>query len=238
MSGTNSSNGGTGDGTPPTNTATGGDAGTGQQQDGSTGQAPAPTGQQQDTGTQATGGTGQQTSGDGTDDLAALSQTDLARMVKDLRKENASARTNAKQQAAEEAKQQLAQDIGKALGLVNDDQGAPDPEQLAQQLTEERRERYAEKAARSAGLDVDALLDSRSFAKKLDGLDPASDTFTSDLESLITSYQDNPKYKATGQAPAPPRSSADFSGGSGDKSSDLGSLPMDEYIQQTRKKGS
>jgi len=58
--------------------------------------------------------------------------------IERLRKENGAARTNAKQKAAEEARNELAQQIGKAIGLVQGDE-APDPNKLAEQLAESQR---------------------------------------------------------------------------------------------------
>ncbi|WDZ91150.1 hypothetical protein [Nocardiopsis sp. HUAS JQ3] len=180
---------------------------------------------------------------DGADDLANLAPAALADMVRKLRKENGAARTNAKTTAAEEARAQLAAELGK---ILNPDASAEEssPEALAEQLRTAqaeaatlRTERAAERAARSAGLDPDALLDSRSFAKKLDGLDSSADTFATALDALVAEYADDSRYKAGGQAPTPSRSGGDFSGGSGDATtSDLGRLSVEDYIAKTRKK--
>jgi hypothetical protein len=152
--------------------------------------------------------------GDGADDLASLSSADLAKMVRELRRENGADRTNAKQAAADTARQELAQEIGRALGLVKEEGEKADPNKLAEQLQSERRERLAEKAARRAKLDADALLDSRGFARALRKLDPSADDFTAGLDALVKEYKDDPRFKtSTGQAPA--RSGGDFSGGPG-----------------------
>lgn len=225
--------GGTGDGGQ-----SGGDGGQSSQQQGQGGQqqgGQTPPAQQPQQGQTNDGG---QQGGDGGDDLASMSQADLAKMVKDLRRENASARTNAKTTAAEEARQEFAQKIGKALGLVDDSGGdkGPDPDQLAEQLSGERRERYAEKAARAAGLDGDALLDSRAFATKLGKLDPAASDFSTSLDALVREYKDDPKYQthSTGQAPA--RSGGNFSGGPGDQGAtftreQIARMSASEYAQ-------
>ncbi|MEU0236773.1 hypothetical protein ABZ234_03715 [Nocardiopsis sp. NPDC006198] len=166
------------------------------------------------------------------DDLASLSPAELAKMVRKLRAENASDRTNAKQQAAADAESALVQKLGKAFGFVKDDAEAAPPtaEELTAQLTAAQKaaadrdtelralrvETAAAKAARKAGADVDSLLDSRTFAAKLGELDPSDDGFTAALDALVAkTVEDNPKYKAT--SPAPAASSGDFSGGSGDK---------------------
>lgn len=98
--------------------------------------------------------------------------------IKKLRQENAAARTNAKAQAAEDARKELAQTIGKALGLVEDEQ--IDPAALTEQLTKSqddakqaRVELAVFRAAAGSGGDAAALLDSRSFLAKLDAVDPS-----------------------------------------------------------------
>lgn len=155
--------------------------------------------------------------------------------IEKLRRENASSRTNAKQQAAQEAESALAQKIGKALGLVQDDK-PPSAEDLTKQLTEAakerdatqaelrtlRVERAAERAAREHGADVDTLLDSRAFANKLGDLDPTADDFATSVSDLVKKTVDsNPKYKA---AQAATSSSADFSSGPGEQRKRTNSL--------------
>lgn len=95
-----------------------------------------------------------------------------------LRRENASARVQAKQNAADEARQELAQQIGKALGLVAEDEPA-DPARLTEQITAkdaEARQAKVElavyRAAVASDADPAALLDSRAFLEKVAALDP------------------------------------------------------------------
>lgn len=162
--------------------------------------------------------------GGGGGDLESMSQADLAKMVKDLRKENASSRTNAKQQAAAEAEQALTDKLAAALGL-KEGTDAPTAEDLTNQLAERdaevrtmRTERAAEQAARKHGADVEALLDSRAFTAKLADLDPSAASFSDDLDALVAAeVEANPRYKTTHGAPAA-RGGGDFSGGSGDQS--------------------
>lgn len=97
--------------------------------------------------------------------------------IEKLRKENGTARVNAKAQAAEDARNELAQSIGKTLGFVTDE--PIDPAKLTQELTAEktaaqqaRVELAVFKAAPDAKGDPAALLDSTSFLKSLDGIDP------------------------------------------------------------------
>lgn len=190
---------------------TGGEQGAGEQQPNSAPAEQQPTGQQ-----------GTSTEQDVADDLAQLSQADLAKMVKDLRKENASTRANAKQTAAEQAKQDMAQQIGKALGLVSDDTDqAPDPDKLAEQLTAEQSKAHTAalelavyKSAGKHGADADALTDSRAFLAQVENLDPADEKFGEKVEKAIkAATENNPRLRAQGQAP--PRSSGQHAGGSG-----------------------
>ncbi|MDN5380722.1 hypothetical protein QEP66_01070 [Streptomyces sp. LB8] len=200
---------------------TGNTPGTGPQGTGDGGQDPAatapPTGQQPNSDPQ---GTGQQ----GGEDAAAR----IARLEAELaeaRKEAGKQRTTAKQRAAEEAKRELAHQIGRALGIVDDDQ-APDPDQLAQQLAAEQaraRQTAVElavyRAAPAAGADPDALLDSRAFAAAVADLDP---TDTDAIKAAITAaVEANPRLAAQQQAPrqqapaGPARTGAEFAGGGG-----------------------
>lgn len=89
--------------------------------------------------------------------------------------------------AAAEEKDALIQQIGKALGLVNDGEDeAPDADALTRQLTEQstaleavtgerddaRRELAVFKAAAKAGGDPEKLLDSRRFLDSVKDVDP------------------------------------------------------------------
>jgi len=184
------------------------------------------TGQQQTAGQQssdaATGADGQKV-----EDLPDWAQ----RIIRDARKEAGDARIAGKA-AAEEAQAALTKSIGKALGLIKDDE-TPDPAKLTERLTAAQSEarllkieRAAEKAARKHGADVDALIDSRSFADKLGKLDPTADTFTDELDALVrTTVDANPKLKATQAAAA---SGAEFTGGSGEASTDAGGKSVDD----------
>ncbi len=136
--------------------------------------------------------------------------------IEKLRKENASARVNAKATAAEEARAQLTQEFGKILGLVKDD--APvTPEALTEQLTSAQTAQKAAalelaiyKTAATAKADPAALLDSRAFLDKVAGIDPTDSTALAAAISEATSS--NPRFKV---AQAAPVGGADFTGGSG-----------------------
>jgi hypothetical protein len=139
--------------------------------------------------------------------------------VRDLRAENASARTNAKQTAAQEATDSVTEKIGKALGLIKDDDAdAPSVEDLTKQVS------AAQAASRQAAIelavyraasqhdgDPAALLDSRTFLAKVTDLDPTSEDFATKIGDAIKEQVDtNPKLKASG--PAPSRSGGEMGG--------------------------
>ncbi|MFI7315149.1 hypothetical protein [Streptomyces hygroscopicus] len=148
----------------------------------------------------------------------------IARLQKELKAANgeaAKARTSAKKAAADEARTEIVQELGKALGLIKDDEDAPpDPAALTAQIekaTAAHRETAIELAvyrgAAKHGADPDALTDSRAFLKSIADLDPGDEEFAKKVNAAIkAAVADNPKLKAAGQAPA--RSSSDFSGSS------------------------
>lgn len=116
---------------------------------------------------------------DGQQSTSIEGEEALRREVARLRKENASQRVNAKKAAADEARNELAQQIGKALGIVEDE--TPDPAKLTEQLTRQTSETRQAKlelavyrAAQAAGVDAAALLDSKSFLSQVEQVD-ASD---------------------------------------------------------------
>jgi len=155
--------------------------------------------------------------GDGLpDDPAALKG-----LIADLRRENASARTNAKTQAADAARQDLVQQLGKALGLVTEGDAAPTPEQLTQQLTAAQTAQRAIavelavfRTASQHGADPSALTDSRTFLAKVADLDPAAADFqTKVIEAAKAAATENPKLAT---APAVAASTVHHAGGTGE----------------------
>lgn len=155
------------------------------------------------------------TAGDGkVEDLPDWAQ----KIIRDARDGEAKARTNAKQQAANDAKAELAQTIGKALGLVKEDEPV-DPDKLAADLQNAQgaqRDTALElaiyKAAATAGADPTKLTDSRSFMASIPtDLDPTNtDAVTAIVKAAVDS---NPTLKTVRVTGA---SSADHAGGSGD----------------------
>lgn len=140
------------------------------------------------------------------------------------RDQAAKARVGAKE-AAEKAKKELVQDIGKALGLVQDEKDeAPDPAKLQAEIerrTTAHRETAIELAvyrgASKYGADPDALTDSRGFLNSIKGLDPEDEGFAKAVSAAIKkAVDDNPKLKSAPAAPE--RTSSDFNGGAGGSS--------------------
>ncbi|MFF8656819.1 hypothetical protein [Streptomyces huasconensis] len=154
----------------------------------------------------------------------------IARLQKELKAANgdaAKARTNAKKTAADQARNEIVQELGKALGLIKDDKDTPpDPAALKAQIesaTAAHRSTAIELAvyrgAGKAGVDPDAITDSRGFMASIQDLDPADEGFgKAVVAAMKKAAENNPKLKAAGQAPA--RTSGDFSGASGGRPKD------------------
>lgn len=102
----------------------------------------------------------------------------LKEIIRNTRAEAGKSRVNAKAKAAEEARESLVQELGKALGLIQDDTSTS-PEELTRQLTAEReaaaqaRLEVAVYKAANGAADPARLLDSMSFRAALQGVDPA-----------------------------------------------------------------
>ncbi|WP_327169557.1 hypothetical protein [Streptomyces subrutilus] len=168
----------------------------------------------------------------------------LTKELEDARKEAGKARTDAKKQAAEEAKASLVQELGKALGLVKDDDkdaAPPDPAKLTAEIeraTAAHRQTATElavfKGASKHGADPDSLTDSRAFMAKLAKLDPAADDFAKKVnEAIKAAVADNPKLKA-GQASAA-SASGEFTGGTGEPDNN-GPQSIDDIRAARRKR--
>lgn len=112
------------------------------------------------------------------------------------------------------AQQQQLDAIAKALGLKQDD-AAPDPAKLAEQVTaEQQRARDAQvqlAVYRSAkGVDVDALLDSKSFTDTLTDVDP---TNAEAVATAVKSFVDaHPRFKVDA-TPTPGQAGIGVTGG-------------------------
>ncbi len=145
----------------------------------------------------------------------------VQKIIREARDEAGKARTTAKANAAAEARDALAKEIGKALGLVKDDE-TPDPAKLTEQLTAtqaQARQAAVElavyKAAGKHSGDPVAILDSRAFLASVQALDPNGSDFNAAVDAAIKAAVDgNPKLKAT--APAAGASTVQHAGGSGE----------------------
>ena len=136
----------------------------------------------------------------------------LQNMARALRKENAKDRT-----AAQES---LVLQIGKALGLIKDDDDTPTPEDLTRQLTAEQDAKRTAQAAlavyRAAqGIaDPDMLTDSTRFQKALDGVDITDQqAVTAAVKAFI---KDHPQYAGTRAPQAGGANTIDHPAGSGE----------------------
>lgn len=173
-------------------------------------------------------------------DLASASPERLREMIAELRRENAGARVsrNAEQEqqtqaaiaaavekAKTDAQSELAQTIGKALGLVKDEEPV-DPSRLTAQWAEKEtgyqnqiRELTVASALSAALAGThpgakDALIGSG----KLADLDPSATDFTTKLTAVVNDYLTaNPYLKVNTPAPQPPAGSSggEFHGGPG-----------------------
>lgn len=153
-------------------------------------------------------------------DLESL-PPDVKALIADLRKENATTRTRAKEQtqtAAQQAEQATLQRLAVALGLKGDDK--PDPEKLAKDLESTRsKAREAQSqlavirgAAKVKG-DHEALLDSVSTMTKINKLDPDDDDYAAEVERILgEAVKNNPRLGIGTTAGA---SGRDLSSGSG-----------------------
>lgn len=153
------------------------------------------------------------------------------REIKKLRREGQRKADEARTARQErDAARDTAQKISKLVNGESDDDA--DPDKLTERvtsLTDENRvlrvERAAERAVRKHDGDVDAVLDSRSFADELSKLDDTSDTFSDDLDGLVKkTVASSERYKAASSKP--PR------GGSG--SGEHGGRKTDERPKSLR----
>lgn len=149
----------------------------------------------------------------------------LAARGEEAKKAKAAAAT-----AAEQARAELAQSIGKAIGLVKDE--PLDPAKLTEELTAERSaaqqarvELAIFKAAGAANGDPAALLDSSSFLRSLDGIDP-SDT-AAVTAAISAAVEANPRLGVAPLEPGMPRPNP-AQGGSGSGPSGTAQLTRDD----------
>lgn len=160
--------------------------------------------------------------------------------ISDANREAAAARIAAKEarEAADRAQADLVQNIGRALGLVqNDDEPTVESLTTALQqrdstLTETQASLAAQRAEnavlRYAGKhngDPDALLDSRDFEKKLAAIDSTADDYASQVEDLVKSeVESNSRYRKVQVAPRSSNGDPAPAGGSNAPKDDIESL--------------
>ena len=144
----------------------------------------------------------------------------LQNMVRALRKENAKDRTAAKQKAADDAQASLVQQIGKALGLIKDEDDTPTPDDLTRQLTAEQdAKRSAQTAlavyrAAQGIADPDMLTDSARFHKAIADVDITDQQAVTDAVKAF--IKDHPQYAGTRAPQAGGANTIDHPAGSGE----------------------
>lgn len=233
--------GGDGDGSGSTSDGSGDTGGTGDTDTGAGGGGTTAGGDGAAKDTTTGAGTDKDTGGE---DLAAK----VARLEKELKGANAEAgkaRTDAKKKAADEERARITKELGKVLGLVEDDKdAAPDPAKLTAEITRAtaaHRETAVElavfKRASKGGADPDALTDSRAFLSKLKDLDPTASDFTEKLDAAIAeAVKDNPKLKAGSTTAAAAAAVADFTGGDGQPDKATPADDIDKIRAERRKR--
>jgi hypothetical protein len=146
------------------------------------------------------------------DSLASLDEdtrTFVLAEVQKARREAGDARGTAQGASSRSGPHEMAQQVGKALGLIKDDE-ATDPAKLTEQLTtvgNEARQAKVElavyRAAAAVGGDPAALLDSRTFLTSLADVDPTDSAAVT--AAITAACEANPALKAapTRRVPAP-----------------------------------
>ncbi|MEV8042454.1 hypothetical protein AB0P02_01235 [Streptomyces griseoluteus] len=155
----------------------------------------------------------------------------IARLQKELKAANgdaAKARTTAKKTAADEARAEIVKELGKALGLIKDDdkeQAPPDPAKLTAEIErataahrDTARELAVFRGAAKHGADPAALTDSRKFLDSIKDFDPAEDGFNKKVSDAIKKAVEDQPTKFRTAPTAPDRTSSDFNGGAGGSS--------------------
>lgn len=167
-------------------------------------------------------------------DVSSL-PANVQNLINGLRREAASARTKAKQAAAEQARAELMQQISQALGLS---EPAADPEQLSEQLASTQ---LAEAAARTEldifrtatrlGADAERLLDSRRFVQEVNDL--PDEGFQQALEELIRKRLDVDPTLRVGAPPATTRPVETLRSGSAPAGGDV-PIDPDTWLRRMR----
>lgn len=163
------------------------------------------------------------------EDISSLPEW-AQKQIADLRKENASDRTNAKKTAADEATAEILAKVQAALGGKTGDT-APTADELTAQLaastsaaTDAQRELAVYRAAATVtGADAPTLLDSRTFLTAIKDIDPTDSAALK--AAVVKALTDNPRLKATQAAG---KSGGDFTGGTGE-----GTITAERFAKMT-----
>lgn len=135
---------------------------------------------------------------------------DALKVIADLRAENAKNRTTAKEQAAEQARTELLEKLADSLGLsIAPSEESTSPEETVTKFANEVEQERARaktaalelavyRAATNAGVNGDMLLDSRSFADAITGIDPGDTQAISDaINNVVQSRPELRQVQAT-----------------------------------------
>lgn len=163
--------------------------------------------------------------------------------VKKLRAENAAARVRATEaekaaqeaarqaQEAAEAQKKLTENLGRALGFVQDEtpltsdellkqaaereaQIAAERDSVAERLRNFERREALTSAVTSVDGDLEAILDSRKVNEAIAKLDTNADDFKAQVAEIVSAaVESNPKLKKAPAQVAAPRSGGDLTGG-------------------------
>lgn len=138
-------------------------------------------------------------------------------LVEKLRRENGSARTQAKADAATAAREEIVKEFGKMLGFIKDEDAPVDTDKALGDARAAQRDSAAElvvwKHAAELKVDPVAMTDSGAFGRAIKNLDPASDSFAADVKAAAQeALKNNPKLAG---GPASTSSSVDHPGGGG-----------------------
>ncbi|MGI6878828.1 hypothetical protein [Microbacterium sp. gxy059] len=161
--------------------------------------------------------------------------------LKKANREAAAARLEAKKarEDAENEKKSLAQSIGKALGLVADEEETPTVDSLTTRLQErdtalssaqvalqaQRAENAVLRYATKHKGDADALLDSRGFNEKLAAIDSTASDYATQVEALVKAEVDsNSRYRKVQVAPSSSNGAPPPAGGNNAPADDIESL--------------
>lgn len=156
--------------------------------------------------------------------------------------------------AAEASEKAIAERIGKALGLIPEENDQPvDPAVLLEQAAEReaqianerdaaraeiaayRLEQALTKAANKVDGDLDILVPYLRGTGALDKLDPTADDYNAQVAEIVThAVEANAKLKKAAPVAAPARSGGDLNGGTG--APKRGPKSVEDFIREAREK--